>query len=357
VAEPLALQALSPEALAAAASIPLGDARKIVSVVHRDGPLVPSAAVPRKSLHAVLAVGHEPRLALCATERSNADPFVKLLLQAADGARFEAVRIPLERAGRFSVCVSSQVGCGLGCRFCATGRMGLRRNLETWEMVEQVREARRSLGRDGLEGRVHGVVFQGMGEPLANLEHVLEAIAVMMSPCALQIDARNITVCTAGIPEGIRRLARQAPNVRLGVSIGSAMPAERQRLMPITDRYSLEEVLDAAVEHARLTRFAPLWALTLLAEVNDSRDHALALAGLALGFAARARVRPRISIVPYNSIGTPEPFSRSSPEREEAFRAAMAACGVATHWRYSGGADVGAACGQLAQARARAAQP
>jgi 23S rRNA (adenine2503-C2)-methyltransferase len=349
VTERLALQALTPEELARVAAIPLADARKIVSVVHRDKPLVPSGSVPRKSLQAVLALGHEPTLALLATERSSTDPFVKLLLQAPDGERIETVRIPLERPGRFSVCVSSQVGCALGCAFCATGRMGLRRQLETWAMVEQVREARRSLARDGLAGRIHGVVFQGMGEPLANLERVLAAIAVMTSPCALQIDARNITVCTAGIPAGIRALARQAPNVRLGLSIGSAGPGERQSLMPIDRAYPLEEVLDAAVEHARLTRFAPLWALTLLAGVNDTEAHAQALAELARSFATRAHVRPRISVVPYNAIGAPEPFARCPSEREDAFRAAMTAAGVATHWRYSGGADVGAACGQLAQ--------
>jgi 23S rRNA (adenine2503-C2)-methyltransferase len=350
----LALQAVTPEALARAAAIPEAEARKVVSLVHRDRPLGPASSVRRRSMAAVRALGHVPTLRTCSVVPSAADPFVKLQLEAPDGGRFETVRIPLERAGRFSACISSQLGCGLGCSFCATGRLGLGRNLETWEIVEQVREVRRSIAREGLSGRVHGVVVQGMGEPLANLDHVLAAIEVMQCPSALQIDARCITVCTAGLPAGIRRLGREAPRVRLGLSIGSALPGERRRLMPIDRAHPLEQVIDAAVEHARLTRYASLWAVTLLQGVNDTAAHAQALAGLARSYAERAGVRPRISVVPYNPIGEPDPFERSSPEREAAFRAAMAAAGVATHWRYSGGADVGAACGQLA-AQARGA--
>src|SRR5205085_3533399 len=134
-------------------------------------------------------VGVVPRLEVVSERRSAVDPFVKYVLRAGDGSVLETVRIPLERAGRYSVCVSSQVGCALACAFCATGRMGLQRNLETWEIVEQVREVRRTL-REG--ERVHGVVFQGMGEPLANLDRVLQAIAVLTDPCARPVDARAI---------------------------------------------------------------------------------------------------------------------------------------------------------------------
>src|SRR6185437_11861584 len=108
----------------------------------------------------------------------------------ADGHVVETVRIPLETRGRFSVCVSSQVGCALACAFCATGRMGLKRNLETWEIIEQVRIVKRGLRELDPRSRVHGVVFQGMGEPMANLDRVLAAIDVMMAPSALAIDAR-----------------------------------------------------------------------------------------------------------------------------------------------------------------------
>jgi 23S rRNA (adenine2503-C2)-methyltransferase len=241
--------------------------------------------------------------------------------------------------------VSSQVGCALACAFCATGRLGLRRNLETWEIIEQVRLVRAGLapGR-----RVHGVVFQGMGEPMSNLDRVLDAIAVMQEPCALGIDARAITVCTSGHPGGIRRLAREAPKVRLGLSIGSARPPVRKSLMPIDRAHSLDDVLDAAADHARLTGLAPMWALTLLAGVNDSADDAHALATRARAFATATGITPRLSLIPYNPIGAADPFSRATDAATSAFRTILTDAGLASHRRYSGGADIAAACGQLA---------
>lgn len=339
----LALQALTPAQLARAADIPIGEARKVVSAVHRDRwEWAPTPTVRRASRAAARAAGTEPRLEVVSIEKSALDPFVKLLLSAPDGARFETVRIPLERAGRFSVCVSSQVGCALGCAFCATGRLGLGRNLETWEIVEQVRAVRRTLGQGE---RVHGVVFQGMGEPLANVDRVLEALAVLTDPCAQAIDARNVTVCTAGLPAGIARLAREAPKVRLGLSIGSALAPVRGRLMPISATHDLDAVLAAAAAHARATGLAPMWALTLLDGVNDGLDHARALAARALAFTARSGTRPRLTLVPYNSLGANDPFKRST--RLDDFRAELTRLGVFSHLRYSGGADVAAACGQL----------
>ena len=227
------------------------------------------------------AAGEVPTLEVIEEAASRIDPFVKYVL-ASGGARFETVRIPLEDPTRFSVCVSSQVGCALACAFCATGRLGLERNLAAWEIVEQVRVVRTRLPH----GRVHGVVFQGMGEPLANLDAVLDAIAVLMEPCALGIDARAITVCTAGLPSGIRRLAAEAPKVRLGISISSAIAAHRKRVMPIADRHDLDDVLAAAADHARTTGLSPMWAVTLLDGVNDSAADAQALAERAHAFAA-----------------------------------------------------------------------
>jgi 23S rRNA (adenine2503-C2)-methyltransferase len=285
---------------------------------------------------------------------SQIDPFVKYLLEAPDGARIEAVRIPLADPARFSACVSSQVGCALGCAFCATGRLGLARNLETWEIVEQVRAIRRALpahpaGRPSIDRpRVHGVVFQGMGEPLANLDAVLGAIAVLTEPCALGIDARAITVCTAGLPGGIRRLAEEAPNVRLGISVHVVARETRRSLMPIARAHDLDDVLAAAAEHARATTLSPMWAVTLLDGINDSPADAETLAARAQAFHAETGRRPRLSIIAYNAIGEDDPFTRSP--REAAYRAVLAAAGLPSHRRYSGGGDVGAACGQLAAA-------
>jgi 23S rRNA (adenine2503-C2)-methyltransferase len=345
----LALQALTPERLAASvAGLTLAEARKIVAQVHRGEPVAPSSAVRRTSADAVRACGSVPTLDVVEETPSQVDPFVKYLLAATDGARFEAVRIPLEHPGRFTACVSSQVGCALACAFCATGRLGLLRNLDAWEIVEQVRVVRARLPA---ASRVHGVVFQGMGEPLANLDAVLAAIAVLTEPCALGIDARAITVCTAGLPGGIRRLAAEAPNVRLGISIGSALADARRSLMPITRAHDLDDVLAAAADHARATGHSPMWAVTLLDGVNDSDDHARALADRARAFEAETGRRPRISVIAFNAIDG-EPFLRS--RREAEFRAAL---GMPSHRRYSGGGDVGAACGQLTATSLRRASP
>ena len=334
----LALQALTPEHLARQVPVlTLAEARKLVARIHRGEAILPTSAIRRVAADAVREAGEVPSLEVVAETASQLDPFVKYLLAGPDGARFEAVRIPLENPDRFSVCVSSQVGCALGCAFCATGKLGLARNLAAWEIVEQVRIVRARLTR----GRVHGVVFQGMGEPLANLDAVLDAIAVCMEPSALGIDARAITVCTAGLPVGIRRLAERAPRVRLGLSIHSALP-RRRSLMPIDKAHPLDEVIAACADHARATGLSPMWAITLLAGVNDSDDDARAIAALARTFHADTGRMPRLSIIAYNA-SPDDHFARST--REVEYRAAL---GLPSHRRYSGGSDVAAACGQLA---------
>jgi 23S rRNA (adenine2503-C2)-methyltransferase len=188
-----------------------------------------------------------------------------------------------------------------------------------------------------------------MGEPLANLDRVLGAIRVLTDPSAHPVDARNITVCTSGLPAGILRLAEEAPRVRLGLSIASARPAVRRSVMPIDAAHSLRDVIEAAVVHAQKTGLSPMWAVTLLRGVNDTAEDGYALASLASDFAARTGRRPRISVIPYNTIAlTDDPFGRSTEEAEASFREALREGGFASHKRYSGGGDVDAACGQLA---------
>ncbi|MGK3983506.1 radical SAM protein [Sorangium sp. So ce136] len=374
----LALQAVLPADLAGACGIDLTDARRIVSLAHRLGelPARAPATIRRAALEAARSAGEIRTLALVERRASAEDPFVKYAFRLEDGATVESVRIPLERPGRYSACVSSQVGCALACAFCATGRMGLTRNLEAWEIVEQVRLIRRDLGAPtgGVGGgaRVHGVLFQGMGEPLANADRVIQAIRVLSEPSAQAIDMRNITVCTAGLPSGIRRLAAEVPAVRLGLSLGSVRPGRRRLLMPIDGAHPLEEVLAAVGEHARATGHAPMWAYTLLADQNDTDEDAASLAALVRNFAAEHGISPRLSLIPYNAIGAADaplpspggveasgaaddPFARSA--RLEAFRAVLSASGVGSIVRYSGGGDVGAACGQLARSQAEAQRP
>jgi 23S rRNA (adenine2503-C2)-methyltransferase len=350
----VALQAVLPDELARCCGIELQDARRIVSLVHRTSALPPKApaTIRRRALEAVRAMGEIPGLEVLERQASSRDPFVKYAIRLPGGAVIEAVRIPLQRAGRFSICVSSQVGCALACGFCATGRMGFSRNLETWEIIEQVRIIRAELPAGG---RVHGVVFQGMGEPMANLERVIAAIRVFSEPSAQAIDMRNITVCTAGLPGGIRRLYRELPAVRLGVSLGSARSGGRRSLMPIDDAHPLDQVLEAAAEHAQTTRHAPMFAYTLLAGHNDADEDAHALADLLADFEKRSGMRTRLSLIPYNSIGPNDSFARS--QRLDAFRDVLGARGLGSVVRYSGGGDVGAACGQLGRGSASAGEP
>jgi 23S rRNA (adenine2503-C2)-methyltransferase len=345
------LQALTPEDLQK--SVPgasIEEVRKIVGAVHRRD-LLPQTVkmVRRTTMESVRRLGSLPRLNPLSEQHSSLDPFVKYASATPDGHIIETVRIPLERPGRYSVCISSQAGCGFACAFCATGQNGLLRNLETWEIVEQVLTVRRGLDRSKHQ-RVHGIVFQGMGEPLANLENVLQAIRVICEPSGLAVDGRTVTVCTAGIPRGIRQLAQAAPKARLAISIGSARPEVRRTLMPIERRYPLVDVLAAAAEHACATRLAPMWAITPLAGINDTEEDAVALAALARAFSARTGLQPQISIISYNPTALPDrdSFRKSEAEREGAFRDTLRREGFFSRKRYSGGADIFAACGQLA---------
>lgn len=342
------LQEWLPEELAERFFIGIGDARRILSLVHRTGglPERSPATIRRAALQAVKQASRWDALETAERHRSALDPFVKYAFRLHDGAVIETVRIPLERQGRFSVCVSSQAGCALSCAFCATGKMGLLRNLEAWEIVEQVRTVRRDLQAEGLAERVHGVLFQGMGEPLSNPERVIRAIRVLSEPSTQAIDMRNITVCTAGLPSGIRMLSQQVPAVRVGLSLGSVRPGMRKQLMPIDGAHPLREVLAALGEHTRISGHAPMWAYTLLAGQNDAEEDARALAELALAFGNEYKKMPRISLIPYNAAPG-LPFERS--DALDGFRTQLIERGVGAIVRYSGGFDVGAACGQLSR--------
>lgn len=344
-----------PDELAALLAVDVVDARRLFARAQKDGvwPERAPATLRRVALDRARAHGPLPQLRVLERRQSQLDPFVKYAFETADGRTLETVRIPLEKPGRFSVCVSSQVGCALGCAFCATGLMGLVRNLEAWEIVDQVRQVRAELP----EGtRVHGIVFQGMGEPLSNVDRVLRAVRLLSEPSGLAVDQRNITISTSGLPSGIRRLARELPNVRLGVSIGDARPGLRARLMPIDEAHPLDEVLRAAGEHAKASGHSPMWAYTLLAGVNDDAEAAEALARRAIDFASTYGVRPRISLIPYNDVEG-APFVRSAEAMLTRFRDVLGGMGLGSIVRYSGGRDVGAACGQLVRLRRPAAAP
>jgi len=340
------LSCLPEEILECVPGATLPEVRRLLSVSHRLGALpgVTPTGVRRPTMNAVRELFEVQVLTVSQRIHSSLDPFIKYGFSAPDGAVVEAVRIPLERPGRFVVCVSSQVGCAMGCTFCGTGRMGLARNLSAWEIVDQVRIVRSELPP---KTHVHGVVFQGMGEPLANVREVIRAARVISNPSALQIDARNVTVCTSGLAPALPALFEGLPNARLAISIGSAIPEKRAGLIPLEKRFPLASVLDLLADQARVTRIAPMWAWTLLRGVNDGDDEIDAMRALADRFADRAGMKPRISLLSYNRVSPDDTHESSETERIDAIRSALGSLGIPVVRRYSGGADVGAACGQL----------
>ncbi len=284
---------------------------------------------------ALLARGRLTRLRVSDRRLSAVDPFAKYLFEASDGRRFEAVRIPLERP-RFSVCVSSQAGCALACAFCETGRLGFERNLEAWEIVEQVLTIR----RESPERPVTGVVFQGQGEPLQNYDAVLRAAAVLRDPCGGRIGGDRITISTVGLLPMIERYTDEGHPYRLILSLTSAFGEKRARLVPIGRSYDVPELAAAMKRHATLRGGPVNLAWVLMSGVNTGPEEARELGRLFRG------ARVRISVIDVNDP-TGE-FRRADDSERSRFLQALSDEGLAFVRRYSGGPDIHAACGMLA---------
>ena len=277
------------------------------------------AAVPLSSL----AVEQEARAR---------DGTVKALLRTARGAPVEAVLMHY-RDGRRSVCLSSQSGCPLTCSFCATGRMRFAGNLSADEILDQALHFRR-------RGTVDHAVFMGMGEPMMNLDAVLEACERLPD---LGIGSRRTAISTVGWIPGIERLAHDGPPVRLALSLHAPEDALRSTLMAVNLRYPLAEVLDACRAHHAARRRTVFVEYVMLAGVNDRYEQALALAALLL-----PRETFKVNLIPYNP--TDSPFAGSGREAIAAFRAALESRGVRVTVRLTRGREIAAACGQLAAA-------
>jgi 23S rRNA (adenine2503-C2)-methyltransferase len=271
------------------------------------------------------------------------DGTTKLLLGTRDGLRLETVGIP--SADRLTVCVSSQVGCPMACRFCATGKEGLARSLALHEIVDQVLSV-----REAMERRPTHVVFMGMGEPLLNTEAVLEAMAVFCRDMGMA--QRQITLSTVGVPGTLPRLAERSQAVlgraqfTLAVSLHAPDQRLREELIPPARGYPLEALLEDCRAYARQTSRRVSFEYILLAGVNDAPAQAEALARLLRGF------QSHVNLIPYNPIEE-EDFERPSPHSVERFRQVLAERGIAVSVRASRGLDEDAACGQLRRTMAR----
>jgi 23S rRNA (adenine2503-C2)-methyltransferase len=283
----------------------------------------------------VLSRGATTRLAVVDRRSSQVDPFVKYLFRAADGRVFETVRIPLERP-RWSVCVSSQVGCALECAFCETGRLGFTRNLEAWEIVEQVLTVR----RESPERPVTGVVFQGQGEPFQNYENVTSAAELLRDPCGLRIRGDRITISTVGVLPMMERYTEEGHPYRLILSLTSAFGEKRAALMPVGRRYDVPDLAAAMRRHSGRHGGPVNLAWVLMSGFNTGPEEARELGRLFRG------VRVRLSVIDVND--PTGQFTRADDAERGRFLSALAEQGIGFVRRYSGGPDIHAACGMLA---------
>jgi 23S rRNA (adenine2503-C2)-methyltransferase len=258
----------------------------------------------------------------------------KLLIGLADGLRIEAVLIPEE--GHHTFCLSTQVGCGLACRFCATGTMGLLRNLSAGEILTQILILIKELSEPDV--RVN-LVFMGMGEPLLNYDSLAQALRVIVDPDALAISPRHITVSTVGILENLIKLERDFPQVGIAFSLNAPNGELRSDLMPVSRRGDLERLLDYFREHRRRRRLTCEYVL--LRGVNDSPVQARELVRLLHG------IPVKINLIPYNE-NRALPFSRPAEAAVEKFRSELVRRGLTVVTRWSKGGDIRSACGQLA---------
>jgi 23S rRNA (adenine2503-C2)-methyltransferase len=265
----------------------------------------------------------------------------KFLFRLRDGRFIESVVIPAnpalygETSDRHTLCVSTQVGCAMDCRFCASGLNGLTRNLDPSEIVEQVLHAEALTGE-----RMDNLVFMGMGEPLANYRHVMAALTILNAPWGVGIGARHITLSTSGLVPQIRKLAAEKLPVRLAVSLHGATDAVRERIMPVNRKYPLSTLVPALQEYVAAKRQIITLEYILIDGVNDSLEDAAHLSRLA------RLLRAKVNLIPYNTVQG-LPWERPADSIQDAFLAALRSHGVTTTLRREKGHDIAAACGQL----------
>ena len=320
-----------------------------------------------KSLRAKLAAGYSLTALELARKQGSGDTTQKFLWKLSDGAMIESVLIPAnptlygDRADRHTLCVSTQVGCAYGCKFCASGLEGWKRNLGVEEIVDQVLAIERwhvaesseirvlsfesasepSTRNSKLETRlIDNLVIMGMGEPLANYDNLIQALRILNAPWGGGIGARKITISTSGLAPQIRQLADEPYQFRLAISLHGATDEVRTRIMPINRKFPLKE-LTAACEYyeQRKGRMITLEYI-LIAGVNDAVDQVKPLVQLA------RKLNAKVNLIPYNKVED-LPWMRPAEDVQEAFLAALEGQGVTATLRREKGHDIDAACGQL----------
>lgn len=288
--------------------------------------------VPRRVADHLRAHAQMPRLEV--VERRQAeDGFVKYLFGSPLGGRVEAVRIPIFDE-KYIVCVSSQVGCALACDFCMTGKLGFQRNLKTWEILDQVLQVREEADRP-----VRGVVFMGMGEPLLNYTETLRAAQILSNPAGFAISGTAITFSTAGMVPAIRRYTSEGHPYRLAFSVTSAIPEKRLKVLPIEKGHPLPELVEAIREYTQVRRERAMIAYVAISGFNLGLEDAQALKDTFEGIPIKVDL-----------IDVTDPTGKylpPGPEELKAFRDHLQILKAPIARRYSGGKDIGAACGTL----------
>ena len=276
---------------------------------------------------------------LAAHQRS-ADGTQKLLLTwaGADGAAANAETVMIPDADRRTACVSSQVGCPVGCRFCASGMNGVKGNLTAAQIVEEV--YRLNLVLQPLGERVTNVVFMGMGEPLANYANVMQAVRVLHDPKCFNLGARRITISTVGVPPKMRELAGEALPLNLALSLHAPNEPLRKELIPWAEHFALDDILDACRHYFDRTGREITLEYILLSGVNDRPEHARQLARLC------KTLRANVNLIRYNEVEG-LPYLRPKSDDVVRFQEILRGAGVNAHVRKSRGRDIEAACGQL----------
>ncbi|MFA5126585.1 MAG: 23S rRNA (adenine(2503)-C(2))-methyltransferase RlmN [Patescibacteria group bacterium] len=260
----------------------------------------------------------------------------KALITLSDGKKIETVLLS-HADNRRTVCLSSQIGCPLACQFCATGQMGFERNLTAWEIVEQVLFWAQILQEKGK--KITNLVFMGMGEPFLNYQNVWTAILWLNDPEKFGLGARHISISTCGIVEGINKLANEKLQVNLSISLHAASESLRGQLMPINKKYSLAKVMSAVERYVAKTSRRVMFEYLLIKGVNDRPAQAEELAQLMRNNLFM------VNLIKYNPTGR---FASSSSQTATKFMSILKSKGIAVTQRYSFGADILAACGQLA---------
>ena len=322
-------------------------ARQIFSWLHRGAAFEEMTDLPR-GLRSRLAARARPSTLALLHRLEAPDGAAKFGFQTADGHAIETVLIP--HGSRATICLSSQIGCAFACAFCGTGRQGLTRSLSPGEIVEQAVQVQKSIRPT----RLSNIVFMGMGEPLANYDAVITAVRILNSEHGLAIGARHIALSTCGLPNEIRRLAREGLQIALAISLHAATDDVRNRLIPINRKYDIAEVMAAARFFARETGRKVTFEYVVVPGTNDTPEQARELARLLRGLPSM------VNLIPRNPI---EEGGRADPDYAYRFAAFLKRHGLEAVVRRSRGAEVLGACGQLGsperprKSRARSLSP